>query len=392
MNAVDVILLLAVVYVGLRGFRQGALSQMAAFGGAAAGLIGGAVAAPRLAGAVIDRPGTDLALLTLGLLLGIVLLGQGLGLAVGLRLRAGAERLGAGSADRTAGIAVGLVGLVVTVWLLASVLVHGPAPAIARALDQSRVVATIDRALPPPPDVFGRVSFYLNQHGFPQVFAGIGGATAPPVAPPAQGAVAVATDAGEQSTVQVESQGCVGFSSGSGFVTQPGFVVTNAHVIAGGQRLFIRDTQGTYEAVAIHVDPRLDLAVLSSPGLETTPIGWTTTSAPRGTEGATLGFPAGQRALSVRPATVRTRLNAVGRDIYGQGTVTREILVLSAAVEPGDSGGPFVTSDGLVGGVVFAAAASEPGTGYALTAEQVTADVTSAIARNTAVTTGSCRF
>ena len=35
----------------------------------------------------------------------------------------------------------------------------------------------------------------------------------------------------------------------------------------------------------------------------------------------------------------------------------------------GDSGGPFVTSSGRVGGLVFAAAAAEPGTGYALTAE-----------------------
>jgi S1-C subfamily serine protease len=72
--------------------------------------------------------------------------------------------------------------------------------------------------------------------------------------------------------------------------------------------------------------------------------------------------------------------------------VARDVLTLSAAVQRGDSGGPFVTADGLVGGVVFAAAAGEPGVGYALTGEGVRAAVDGAIARNAAVGTGECRF
>lgn len=392
MNLVDVILMLVLVYVGLRGFRQGALSQMASFGGAAVGLVGGAVWAPKLATLFISRPGLNLAFLTLLVLFGIVMVCQGLGVALGLRLRASAERFGMGSADRGAGIAVGLTGLVVIVWLLASVLTQGPIPSVAKALRQSQVVTAIAHALPVPPNVFGRVSVYLNRQGFPQVFADVPEVTAPPVGLPADVAVNAAVNAGRPSTVQIEAEGCDRISSGSGFVTQPGFVVTNAHVVAGSESLTVRDLRGNHEAVAILVDPRLDLAVLSSPEATATPIDWVTTPVRRGTAGVTLGFPGGQRTLNARPAVVEAQVRAVGRDIYGGQTVTREILALSSGVQRGDSGGPFVTSEGQVGGVVFAASSSELGTGYALAAGQVSANVATAVARNRQVDTGRCQM
>jgi S1-C subfamily serine protease len=121
-------------------------------------------------------------------------------------------------------------------------------------------------------------------------------------------------------------------------------------------------------------------------------IGWSPQPVDRDVQGATLGFPGGQRELVVKPATVRSRQQAVGRDIYGRGNVTREVLTLRAEVRRGDSGGPFVTSAGGVGGVVFAAAPADPVTGYALTAERVRPDVEAAVARNAVVGTGPCRF
>jgi S1-C subfamily serine protease len=61
-------------------------------------------------------------------------------------------------------------------------------------------------------------------------------------------------------------------------------------------------------------------------------------------------------------------------------------------VEQGDSGGPFVTSDGLVGGVVFAGDPGNRANGYALAAEQVHPAVQAAIGRNQEVGVGACRF
>jgi S1-C subfamily serine protease len=89
---------------------------------------------------------------------------------------------------------------------------------------------------------------------------------------------------------------------------------------------------------------------------------------------------------------VRSRQEALGRDIYGRSVTARDILTLSSSVRPGDSGGPFVTGAGRIGGIVFAASTADGGVGYALTAERVRPDVDAAIARNTPASTGPCRF
>jgi S1-C subfamily serine protease len=96
--------------------------------------------------------------------------------------------------------------------------------------------------------------------------------------------------------------------------------------------------------------------------------------------------------MVVRPATVQGRVDAIGRDIYGQGTAAREVLALAAPVQQGDSGGPFVTDDGSVAGVVLA---GEPGggeTGYALSAEQVRPGIDRAISAQHQADVGACRF
>ncbi|MGH3666036.1 MAG: MarP family serine protease [Egibacteraceae bacterium] len=393
MNVVDIILLGGLLYAAARGWWRGALSQVAAFGGAAVGLVVGAGAAPRLAALIVEQPGPTLALLTLGLLLGGIVMGQAIGVAIGYRLHRVMADAGAATVDRTAGIAVGVTALLLAVWLLGSVLVQGPSRAMAREVRESRIVATVGEVMPPPPDLFGRVGSYLDQQGFPQVFSGLGdGRVAPPVSSPSRGAVAAAQRAGTPSTVQVLGTGCGGVSSGSGFVSDPGFVVTNAHVVAGADRITVLSTQGEQRARPVHVDDDIDVAVLSVPNLDVPAIDWADQPGSRGTQGVTLGFPGGEQQMIAKPAAVRSRTEAVGRDIYGKGLVTREVLTLSAAVQRGDSGGPFVTRDGDVAGVVFAAAASDPGNGYALTAAQVRDDVAEAVRRNERTRTGACRF
>jgi S1-C subfamily serine protease len=392
-NLLDVVLLVALLASALRGYRQGALAQV----GAVAGAIGGLVVAARYGPALVTQfaasPGVPTALAMLALLLIGLVLGQTLGLAVGARIAGAVHAFGAGLLDRLAGIVVGLAGVVMLAWFAGAALVQGPSVAVAEQVRHSRIMAAVDRSLPPPPDVLARVGTYLDRQGFPQVFRGLdGAATAPPVAPPSQPAVAAAAAAGRASTVQVEAIGCGALSAGSGFVSRPGYVVTNAHVVAGGEQLTVRDWDGAHSALAVHVDPQLDLAVLSAPEVTAPPIDWVSTPSERGTQGATLGFPGGQQGLVERPASVRARGTAVGRDIYGRGAALREILTLSAPVRRGDSGGPFVTGDGRVGGVVFAAAAAEEGIGYALTAERVRPDVDAAVGRNTPASTGPCRF
>ena len=382
-NVLDVVLVLLLGAVLVRGWRQGAVSQVGALGGFALGLLAGAWVAPRIIGAFAGEPGPGAAFATLGLLLVAVFIGQGVGAAVGVRLRAGAKRVGVGKVDHAAGVGVGLAWFVFVVWILSSVLAQGPIPVLAQQVRGSQVVRALDGVLPPPPDVVGRISAYLDRQGFPQVFAGPGGGgiALPPVPATADDAVRAAVAAGGPSTVQIRGSGCGGMlGSGSGFVARPGFVVTNAHVVAGFDELSVRDATGEHPAVAIHVDPALDIAVLAADGVQAPAIGWADGPVGSGTEGATLGFPGGQAELVVRPATVQGRLDAVGRDIYGEATVRRDILALSAPVERGDSGGPFVTGD------------PAGGTGYALAAGEVRPVVEGAIDRNQVVDVGTCRF
>lgn len=390
-NLLETVLVLLLLFAVFRGWRQGALAQLTAFAGLALGLLAGFWAAPRVAGAIVDGPGA--ALLTLGLLLVAGAIGQGVGIAVGLRLRRGADRVGVGPVDRVVGIGVGVVITLLVVWLLAGALVQGPSAAVAQQIRGSAVVGALERSLPAPPDVVGRVAAQLDRQGFPQVFADLGGGvTAVPVPETADEPVRAAAAAGQPSTVMVRGVGCGGrIGSGSGFAARPGVVVTNAHVVAGFERLSVQDAAGTHPAVVIGVDPGLDLAVLAVPGTGAPPIAWADTPPARGTEGAVLGFPGGRTDLVVEPATVRARLDAVGRDIYGEDPVRREVLILSSSVERGNSGGPFVTADGRVGGVVFAGDAAGGDTAYALTADQVRPLVEDAVARNQEAPVGACR-
>lgn len=391
-NLLDGVLVVLLAYALARGWRQGAASQVAAFLGALVGLLVGAWAVPPVVGLFVDGPGPGTALLTLGGLLLAVLTGQGLGVGVGLRLHRAMHHVGIAAVDRAAGVGVGAIGLGLVVWLLAAVLGQGPFPAVAQQIRGSAIVGALGAAMPAPPDVVGRISGYLDQQGFPQVFAGRG-VTASPVPATADESVRAAAAAGQAATVQVRAGGCgTTIGSGSGFVTRSGYVVTNAHVVAGFGGLTVRDSTGEHQAVPILFDPALDLAVLAAPGTEAPALEWADTPAGRGTEGATLGFPGGRTELVVRPATVQSRIQAVGRDIRGTDRVEREVLVLASPVRQGDSGGPFVTAAGQVGGVVFA---GEPGggdTGYALSAEQVRDDVEQAIAAGDEVGVGSCRF
>jgi S1-C subfamily serine protease len=81
---------------------------------------------------------------------------------------------------------------------------------------------------------------------------------------------------------------------------------------------------------------------------------------------------------------------ATGRDLYGQQDVTRSIVELHATIERGDSGGPFVLSDGSVGGVVFAQSRSDTSVGYALAPVEVAKAIDPWLTATQEVPTGDC--
>ena len=91
-----------------------------------------------------------------------------------------------------------------------------------------------------------------------------------------------------------------------------------------------------------------------------------------------------------RPARIRGEQRLRSPDIYGDGTVVREVFSLRALVRPGNSGGPLVSSAGKVLGVIFAASVTDTDTGYALTSQQVAGAAAQGLTRSTDVDTGAC--
>ena len=72
-------------------------------------------------------------------------------------------------------------------------------------------------------------------------------------------------------------------------------------------------------------------------------------------------------------ARIRGEEHARGPDIYQDADVTRDIYAIRGEVQPGNSGGPLLDTNGAVAGVVFGKAVNDSTTGYALTAAQVSA-------------------
>ena len=135
-------------------------------------------------------------------------------------------------------------------------------------------------------------------------------------------------------------------STGTGFYIDTAELVTAAHVVAGCQRMELSDG-AVLNVLAANDD--LDLAVLSSPEQSGTWLELSADAAARLGEPVTaLGYPyLGQfgQGLTVTGGNVSA---------LPGGTFGETQLMISAPVQPGNSGGPLLNGDGAVIGVVVA--------------------------------------
>jgi S1-C subfamily serine protease len=388
-NALDWALVGLVALAAVNGFRRGAVLQLLSYVGLFGGLAAGALLAP-VAARSVESPLAQAvaALVSLLLLAG---LGDGLGWVVGARLATVARRSALRTVDALAGSALSVVALLLAVWFVAFNLVRGPIPPLARLIRASAVVRGLDAALPRPPSLIAGARRFLDQFGFPEVFADLPPPPAGPVRGPEPQAVARAAAAADQSTVRVVGEACGSTQEGSGFVVAPDYVLTNAHVVAGVAYPTVQAPGDPKPSPAVPVlfDPRTDVAVLRVEEAPGPPLPLDPRDHGRETAGAVLGYPGGG-SLRWVGAAVRRQVEAVGRDIYGEAIVRRDVYELQARVRPGNSGGPFVLPDGRVAGVVMAASTTEPDVGYALTAREVAPLVERAVGRVREVSTGPC--
>jgi hypothetical protein len=391
-NALDAITLLLIVVALILGWRSGAIPQVSGLLGAIAGGVIAILALPYLADPLSAVDPAIRPIVVLFGLVGAVAVGESLGAALG---RAVANQLGNGllsAADRTAGAGLAVAQALLIVWLTGSLLAEGPVPRLAETAGGSTAVRTMATVLPPPTEIAVGLGGWLDSTGLPDVFVGFEPLPAPPVDRPADPVARGIAAAAEASTFKVSAATCGLSSVGTGFVVAHGYIVTNAHVVAGagprGVRVAAAGGQ-VLDAIPVLFDADLDVALLYVDGLRAVPLTFAARDPERGDVGATLGYPGGGR-LTIMPAAVADRYPATGHDIYGEDRVTREILELRAEIDRGDSGGPLILTDGTVGGVVYAEARTNPDVGYALAPTSVAARIRPGIGVRTGVDTGEC--
>jgi S1-C subfamily serine protease len=176
---------------------------------------------------------------------------------------------------------------------------------------------------------------------------------------------------------------------GSGFVYEPGYVMTNAHVVAGTNEVTVEAGDRRLRARVVHYDPETDVAVLAVPGLSAPALQFSLQDGTSGQDSIVLGYPL-DGPYTAAPSRIRDRISLSGPNIYGSRTVTRDVFTLRSVVKSGNSGGPLVDTEGQVIGVVFGAAVDNSDTGFALTADQVRDEVDRASSMTDQVTTGRC--
>ncbi len=144
---------------------------------------------------------------------------------------------------------------------------------------------------------------------------------------------------------------------GSGVViVDSGVILTNLHVVSGSEKIVVEFYDGTEsDAAVIKVMPENDLAVLQAKtlpkdGLEPATLRSTSDLKP-GDQVVAVGFPFG-----IGPSVSAGVISGLERDFrspQGKRTLTN-LIQFDAAANPGNSGGPLVTMDGEVVGIVTA--------------------------------------
>ncbi|MGH2769004.1 MAG: MarP family serine protease [Actinomycetota bacterium] len=387
MNWVDLIIVVAVFASAAHGLLQGAAVQLFSFGGFGIGLVLGALIAPTITRGFNDDLSRVMA--SVVTVFGLAGLLGGAGRYLGVRVWGALRRLRLGAADAALGAGIATLATLLAVWLIADMFKYTGVPAISSTIQSSVVIRGLYGTLSSPPPVFSRIARLLYPSGLPPPFVELEPTPARPVPLPSAPEVEAAVAAARESTVRVSGIGCGGVKSGSGFVVGAGTVVTNAHVVAGIDRPFVEDSRGRHRATPVYFDPETDLAILRASGLAGRPLPLVRSIARRGQTGAVLGYPGGG-LFEASPASIRTAFDAAGRDIYGEQVITRNVYQLDVKVVPGNSGGPFVRSDGHVLGVIFSTSAIRDSIGYALTVEEVGPAIDREQTLRESVDTGEC--
>jgi len=388
-SGLDIALLVVTGLVAISGYVEGFVLGACATLGLLAGAAIGVYGVPR----VLDNfsPSVEVSFAALVLVVLLASIGRTVGALLGSKLRRKISWRPVKAIDALGGAALAAASVLIVSWVLGVAVSGARIPSVTSAVRGSQVLAKVDEVLPGEADqALQAFNDVVNTDLFPRFLDPFVPERIRDTQPP---------DAGIAKTQPVKNvytriakvtgvANCSRGLEGSGFVYAAQRVMTNAHVVAGVSDPKVEVNGRKYDATVVLFDPEVDVAVLYVPGLNIQPLRFDLTGKADATA-VVLGYPE-NGPFDSEPARIRSEERLRGPDIYGDRTVTRRAFSIWASVRPGNSGGPLISPQGNVYGVVFAASVEDTRTGYVLPADPVAADAAAGIRATQEVSTRTC--
>jgi S1-C subfamily serine protease len=385
----DALLIFVLIGYTIFGVSQGVSRSHLIIFGIASGVVAAVLITPVLSAVIVFDPSARV-IAAIAMSIVLIAAGHTIGFCTYKSLNAKNLRKKVGIVDRIAG---GLAfGILIALVLSTNSLNIGKlgAPSLSSAFADSKVIQTLHyltpdgvelqilrlRALLTEDRDDGEAFYAVGEDGAPE-----GLAPKKPTLPNASASVVRITG---------NAYACGQAKSGTGFVIAPGRVITNAHVVAGISQPVIRTLDGqVIVGSVVYFDSRDDLAVIAVDGIVASPIN-KGTAAQDGDSTEVVGYPYGG-PIDAKQSQVQSTEIFNTPDIYGQGSSPRQIYVLEAEIEPGDSGSPLLDAVGNFVGIVFGRATDQENIGYAMTLTELAPLLESISQFQVPVSTGECR-
>jgi S1-C subfamily serine protease len=396
-DLLDLALIVVAAAFAVSGYRQGFIVGSLSFIGFVGGAVLGAEFGPAISRAIVGGQAsraTQQDVVAVILLVSAAIIGQFIASSIGTAMRQTMTGRSSTTIDAIGGSAVSVLSMLLVAWAIGSVLIASPFPVVVQQVNNSAVLRTMDKVMPSQAKtMFSDFRRLLASGPFPQAFSAIGETHLIPVPAPDPAVLnSPGYLAASSRVVKVmgTAPSCDRSIEGSGFVYAPNHVLTNAHVVAGvteGPDVYTRN--GTeYQAQVVLYDPQVDIAVLYVPNLNLAPLQFAG-PAQNGANAVVAGYPLDHSFTAVAARIGETE-PIVGPDLYQTGEVNRQVYEIRAVVQPGNSGGPLLSPQGTVYGVVFSVVTGVQDIGLALTSAEVSSDANAGASQTVQVSTQGC--
>lgn len=388
MNLLDWCLVLIVVAYALSGYWQGFITGAFATIGLLLGGLIGIWLAPHLLGNA--NPSLWVSLAALFVVLVCASFGQAVLQYAGTRMRDKITWQPVRALDAIGGAVLSVVAVLIVTWMLGVAVSGSRIPGIGPLVRDSQVLTRVNEVMPAEAQgllrQFDRV---VGSSFFPRYLEPFAPERIVEVSPAPRSVLRdPEVQKAELSVFKIRGNNRCGEGiEGSGFLYSPHRLMTNAHVVAGVTDPKVRVGTRDLDATVVYYNSDIDVAVLDVD--INGPVVHFDHSGAAKDPAVILGYP-NDGPFDAEPARIRAEQRLRSPDIYGRGTVTRDVFSLRGLVRPGNSGGPLVSRGGDVLGVIFAASVSDKQTGYALTADQVADAAARGLQASGRVSSGNC--